>query len=192
MGKDEFALEEHVSLCQPAVRMVVVEGYACDDDGELTVGHEIMPVVAIKSELISVYENESHHHPGSVDPARLADEGWEFKRRHTRIYPLVITENQYLIGLDELRADYDCEFSDTSRCCELIACGWDQCRDDAELEPVISRVKEKAAGNLRRVIQRHLDWMSPKESPFRHRLRDYLSEYLASVASEPKGEPADG
>jgi hypothetical protein len=132
-----------VSLCAPAVRLVVVSAWAYRDaQGECAASAAVHPVVALQAVLSRDYV----HAYTDVDPPSgagtendLLKAGWRLAGEESNTTALVVDPDYGLIGYD------DPLVSDTEKGERQLVCApWPAAEDDERLGPIVKEMKQRA------------------------------------------------
>jgi hypothetical protein len=148
------------SLCQPAVRLVLVE-VGVDEDAELLgtdqlqTWHQVLPIVALRTRIvvhisqpITEYTPERVLCAGSLREARA--KGYEIDGRDEEFDAMVLNGDGVIGTVEEWS-----RFC-SSTICEVVACSWPVEQDQERLAPHIKQLASKfrAYPYYRNMLQR--------------------------------------
>lgn len=89
-----------VSLCTPAVRMLVLEAWAWRENGEWKTAHQIHPVVALRASISRTYTRSyTGRAPADVGTEKeLAEAGWCLDTQEEETAALIVQDGE-LVGI---------------------------------------------------------------------------------------------
>jgi hypothetical protein len=138
---DDYEFPLSVGLCAPAVRLVVVEAWAClaQPAGVWETGSAIHPILAIQAEVRAEFSRphrpNDHRRPTTLSPSER--EGWIHESTGTH-YDAIINTPEYGIA----PASFACDGLNVA--CTVVECPWPKSQDAKRLAKVIAAVKAEA------------------------------------------------
>jgi hypothetical protein len=127
-----------VSLCQPAVRLVLVE-VSAGDDGETW--HNVHPVVALLARVQQTFRSRGNS-TRSGTARTLEDKGWQLSEQTAETVAVYLNEEGDLF----LYPDPDSEYPSAYR---LVPCPWPPDEDDRRLQPLVQKMVPLAVAILK-------------------------------------------
>lgn len=136
------SLPAAVALAAPAIRLVVVEGYAWEKpDGSIECGHQVFPVVAIRSAVMHEYRQSADRPERGAAPTHEGMEslGWHYDGSQVEDDALVYSDEFFaLVPVSD--AFGNC--SNASH--RMVPAPWPPEADEIRLASVVRVVEEEA------------------------------------------------
>lgn len=155
MGQFSVWQEVHrpvaVSLCPPAVRMLVIEATASWDGAEIRTTTSFLPVVALQSRIVKTFGKErSRERPdyaGWGSEKELLADGWDLTGQELTQTALIVDPELGLVAFDDpARA---------GRKSALVAAPWAPEEDERRLAEVVTRLTREAIEDAQRERPKH-------------------------------------
>jgi hypothetical protein len=130
-------------MCAPAVRMVLVECWACRDEaaGGVETGLKLYPVLALRSTVDQFWAKNHRAEDYADDGGTAADlrkRGWQPRDEESNVEAIYLDPDYGLLAHDDPVALGD----NTTR--ELVVCPWPQSEDESRLAAVIDLTRREA------------------------------------------------
>lgn len=136
---------DQVSICQPAVRTLLLQAWAWWEDGKYQVGEERFPVLALQATTtrhysIYVKRGERADH-SSVLHKDLVRAGWDLSYQATVVKPIVADTIEVGCGNNLTTGE---EMESSNCVTQVVACYWPPQEDELYLRPLFQKLIELA------------------------------------------------